>query len=101
MVDNENSLEINEDDPNLLQVVNLLTKKSQPRIKHDIIGPSDDEDDVDEQSTGEDTENEGDSDADEANNKIMVPDTDEGLRDQFNQSLLNLREINSTNMDMN
>ena len=25
-----------------------------------------------------------DSDADEANNKIVVPDTDEGLRDQFN-----------------
>ena len=28
-----------------------LTKKSQPRAKHDIIGSSDDEDDVDEQST--------------------------------------------------
>ena len=70
VVDNENSLEINEDDPN-------LTKKSQPRTKHDTIGSSDDEDDVDEQSCGEDTENEGDSDASELN--------DEGLRDQFNQ----------------
>ena len=83
MVDNENSLEINEEDPNL-QVVNL-TKKSQPRAKHDIIGSSDDEDDVNEQSSGENTENNGDSDADEANNKIVVPGTDEGLRDQFNQ----------------
>ena len=36
-------------------------------------------------SSGEDTENEGDSDADEANNTIVVPDTDDGLRDQFNQ----------------
>ena len=81
--DNETSLEINEEDPNL-QVVNL-TKKSQPRAKHDIIGSSDDEDDVDEQSSGEDIENKGDSDADGANNKIVVPDTDEGLRDQFNQ----------------
>ena len=34
VVDNENSLEINEDDPNLLQVMNLLTKKSQPRINY-------------------------------------------------------------------
>ena len=84
VLDTENSLEINEDDPNL-QVVNLLTKKSQPRAKHDIIGSSDDEDDVGEQSSGEDTENEGDSDADEVNNKIVVPDTDEGLRNQFNQ----------------
>ena len=42
VLDNENALEINEDDPNL-QVVNL-TKKSQPRAKHS----SDDEDDVDE-----------------------------------------------------
>ena len=50
-------MEINEDDPNL-QVVNL-TKKSQPR--------------------------ESDSDADEANNRIVIPDTGEGLRDQFNQ----------------
>ena len=83
VVDNENSVEINEDDPNI-QMVNL-TKKSQPRTKHDIIDSSDDEDDVDEQSSGEDTENEGDSGADEANNKIVVPDTDEGLRDQFNQ----------------
>ena len=83
MVDNENSLEINDDDPNL-PVVNL-TKKSQPRAKHDIIGSSDEEDDIDEQSSGQDTENEGDSDADEANNKIVVPDTDEGLRDQYNQ----------------
>ena len=83
MVDNENSLEINEEDPNL-QVV-ILTKMSQPRAKHDIIGSSDDEDDGDEESSGEDTENEGDSDADVANNKIVVPDTDEGLRDQFNQ----------------
>ena len=64
-----------------LQVVNLLTKMSQPRAKHDIIGSSDDEDDVGEQIS----ENEGDSDPDEANKKIMVPDTDEGLRDQFNQ----------------
>ena len=78
-------VEINEDDPNLLHVVNLHTKKSHPRTKHDTVGSSDDEDDVDEQSSGEDTENEGDSDADEANNKIVVPDTDEGLRDQFNQ----------------
>ena len=83
VVANENSVKINEDDANL-QVVNL-TKKSQPRAKHDIIGSSDDEDDVDEQSGCEDTVNEGDSDADEANNKIVVPDTDEGLRDQFNQ----------------
>ena len=83
MVDNENSLEINEEDPNL-QVVNL-TKKSRPRTKHDIIGSSDHEDDADEQSSSEDTENEGDSDVDETNNKIVVPDTDEGLRDQFNQ----------------
>ena len=45
MLDTENSLKINKDDPNL-QVVNLLTKKSQPRAKHDIIGSSDDEDDV-------------------------------------------------------
>ena len=82
-MDNENSLEMNEEDPNL-QVVNL-TKKSQPRTKHDIVGSSDDEDDVDEQSSGEDTENESNSDADEANNKIVVPDIDEGLRDQFNQ----------------
>ena len=82
-MDNENSLEINEDDPNLLRVVNL-TKKSQPRTKHNNIGSSNDEDDVDEFSSGEDTENEGDSDA-AANNKIVVPDTDEGLRDQFNQ----------------
>ena len=81
-MDNENSVEIN-DDPNL-QVANL-TKKSQPRTKQDIIGSSDDEDDVDEPSSGEDTENEGDADADEANNKIVVPDTDEGLRDQLNQ----------------
>ena len=81
--DNETSLEINEEYPNL-QAVNL-TKKSQSRAKHDIIGSSDDEDDVDEQSSGEDTENEGDSDADEANKKILVPDNDEGLRDQFNQ----------------
>ena len=43
-----NVLNINEDDPNL-QVVNLLTKKSPPRTKHDIIGSSDDEDDVGEQ----------------------------------------------------
>ena len=84
VLDTENSLEIYEDDPNL-QVVNLLTKKSQPRAKHDIIGSSDDEDDVGEQSSGKDTENEGDSDAGEANNKIAVPDTDEELRDQFNQ----------------
>ena len=28
-------------------------------------------------SSGEDTENEGDSNADEANNKIVVPDTDD------------------------
>ena len=35
VVDNENSLEINEEDPNL-QVANL-TKKSQPRANHDII----------------------------------------------------------------
>ena len=83
MVDNENSLEINEEDPNL-QMANL-TKKSQPRAKHDIIGSNDDEDDVDEQSSGEDTDNEGESNADEASNKIVVPDTDEGLRDQFNQ----------------
>ena len=62
-----------------------LTKKSQPRAKHDIIGSSDDGNDVYEQSRGEDTENEGDSEAGEANNKIVVPDTDEGLRDQFNQ----------------
>ena len=62
-----------------------LTKKSQPRAKHDIIGSSDDEDDVDEQSSGEDTENEGDFDADGANHKIVVPDTDEGLRNQFKQ----------------
>ena len=68
-MDNENSLEINEDDSNL-QVVNILTKKSQPRTKHDTIGSSDDEHDVDEQSSGEDTENEGDSDADEVNNKV-------------------------------
>ena len=68
-----------------LQVVNLLTKKSQPRAKHDIIGSCDDEDVVGEQSSGENNENEGDSDADKANNKIVVPDTDEGLRDQFNQ----------------
>ena len=81
MLDTENSLEINKDDPNLQ--VNL-TKKSQPRAKLNIIGSVDDEDDVDEQSNREDTENEGDSDADEANNKIVVPDTDEGLRDQFN-----------------
>ena len=79
MVDNENSLEINEEDPNL-QVVNL-TKKSQSRAKHDIIGSSDDEDGVDEQSSGEETENDGDSDADETNNKIVVLGTDEGLRD--------------------
>ena len=52
VVDNENSVEINEDDPNL-QVANL-TKKSQPRTKHDTIGSSDDEDEVDEQSSGED-----------------------------------------------
>ena len=84
MQDTENYLEINDDDPNL-QVANLLTKKSQPRAKHDIIGSSDDEDDVSEQSSGEDTENAGDSDADEANNKIVVPGTGEGLRDQFNQ----------------
>ena len=83
VVDNENSVEINEDDPNL-HVVNL-TKKSQPRTKHGIISFSDDGDDVDEQSSGEDTENEGDSDPDEANNKIVVPDNDEGLRDQFHQ----------------
>ena len=82
-MDNENSLEINEEDPNL-QVVNL-TKKSQPRANHDIIGSSSDEDDVDEQSRGEDTtEKECDSDAGEANKKIVVPDTDAGLRDQFN-----------------
>ena len=99
MVDNENSLEMNEEDPNL-QLVDL-TKKSQPWAKHDIIGSSDDEDDVDEQSSGEDTENESDSDADEANNKIVVPDTDEGLRDQFNQLLLNLREIKCMSMGMN
>ena len=67
VVDSEYSLEIDEDDPNLLQVVNLQTKKSQPRTKHDSIGSSDDEDDVEEQSSGE------------ANNN------DEGLRDQFNQ----------------
>ena len=67
-----------------LQVVNL-TKKSQPRTKHDIVGSRDDEDDVDKQSSGEDTENEGDSDADEANNMIVVPNNDEGLRDQLNQ----------------
>ena len=60
-MDNKNSVEINEDDPNI-QVVNL-TKKSQPRTKHDIIGSSDDEDEVDEQSSGEDNENGGDSDA--------------------------------------
>ena len=71
MVDNENSLEINEEDPNL-QVMNLLTKKSQPRAKHGVIGSSNDEEDVEEQSIGEDTENEGDSDAHEANNKILV-----------------------------
>ena len=70
VVDNENSVETNEDDPNL-QVVNL-TKKSQPRTKHDIIAPRVDEDDVDGQSSGADTEKEGDSDADEANNKIVV-----------------------------
>ena len=79
MLDNENSLEINEDDSNL-QVANL-TKKSQPRAIHDIIGSSADKYDVNVQSSGEDTENEGDSDADEADNKIVVPDTDEGLRD--------------------
>ena len=80
VLDNENSLEINEDDPNLLQVVNLPTKISQARTKHDTIGSSDDEDDVGEHSSGEDTENEGDSDAGDANNKIVVPDSDEGLR---------------------
>ena len=53
---------INEDDPNL-HVVNL-TKTSQPGTKHGIIGSSDDEDDVDEQCSGEDPENEGDSEAD-------------------------------------
>ena len=83
VVDNENSVEINEDDPNL-EVVNL-TKKAQPRAKHGIIGSSDDEDDVDEQSSDGDTKNEGDSDAGEANNKIVVPGNDEVLRDQFNQ----------------
>ena len=62
-----------------------LTTKSQPRAKYDVINSSDGEDDVDKQSSGEDTENEGDFDANEANNKIVVPDTDEGLRDQFNQ----------------
>ena len=62
-----------------------LTKKSQPRTKYDTIRCSDDEDDVDEQSSSEDTENEGNSDADEANNKIVVPETDEGLRDRFYQ----------------
>ena len=81
MVDNENSLEINEDD---LKVLNL-TKKLQPRAKHDIIGSSNDEDDVDPQSSDEDTENESNSEADDVNNKIVVPDTAEGLRDQFNQ----------------
>ena len=74
-------LDTSKDDPNL-QVVNLLTTTTS---KTDIIGSSDGEDDVDEQSSGEDTENEGNSDADEDNNKIVVPDTDEGLRDQFNQ----------------
>ena len=54
VVGNENSLEIN-DDPNL-QVVNLLTKKSQPRAKDDIIASSDDEDDAVEESSGEDQE---------------------------------------------
>ena len=49
-----------------------------------IIGSSDD-DDAGEQSSSEDTENEGDSDADEGNNEIVIPDTDQGLRDQFNQ----------------
>ena len=85
MVDNDNSLEINEEDPNL-QLANLI-KMSQLRGKHDIIGSSDDDDDddVDEQSSGEHTEKEGDSDVDEANIKIVVPGTDEGLRDQFNQ----------------
>ena len=61
MVDNEDSREINEDDPNL-QVVNLLTKKSQPRKQHDTIGYSDDEGDLGGQSIVEDTENDGDSD---------------------------------------
>ena len=58
VVDNENSVEINEDDPNL-QVVNLTKKSQPPRAKHDIIGSRDDEDDVDELSSCEDAENEG------------------------------------------
>ena len=78
-MDNENSVEINEDDPNLQLVT--LTKRSQPRTKHDIIGSRDVDVDVDEQRSDEDTEN--DSDAGEANNKIAVPDNDEGLRDQY------------------
>ena len=100
VVENENSLEINEEDPNL-QVVNL-TQSSQPRAKHDITGSSDDEDDVNEQISGENIENEGDSDANEANNKIVVPDTDEGLREQFNQLFVEFtRGIKSMSMDMN
>ena len=52
--------------------------------------------DADEQSTeGEDMEAKND----EANNEIVVPDTDEGLRDQFNQLFVEL--IKSTSMDMN
>ena len=70
MVDYKNSLEINEDGPNL-QVANL-NKMSQPRTKHDTICSCDDEDDVGEQRSDEDTDNEGDS------------DTGEWLRDQFN-----------------
>ena len=79
-----------------LQVENL-SKKSQPRTKHSIIGSSNDKDGFHEQSSGEDMDNEGDSDADEqstedmeakndeVNNEIVVPGTDEGLRDRFNQ----------------
>ena len=47
-----------------LQAENL-TKKSQPRTKHCIIGSSNDKDGFDEQSSGEDTDNEADSEADE------------------------------------
>ena len=74
MVYSENS------DPNLQQVGKATNQKFTTTIK-----TCDDKDEVDEQSSADDTENEGDSDADEANNKIVAPDTNEGLRGQFNQ----------------
>ena len=69
---------------------------SLTRTKGDIMGYSNDDNG---DGDGDDGDDDDDRELDEEE-KIVVPDTNGGLNDNFNIFLLNLRERNSTSMDM-